>query len=60
MLCSIAKKDLSRLKRKKEITPQEFSKMVVYKTLISQSCKPQSKKKKSDFEKIQELKRKLL
>ena len=60
MLCKIAKKDLSALKRKKKITPEDFSKIAIYQTLISQGCKPKPKKKrKSDFEKIQELKRKV-
>lgn len=60
MLCSIAKRDLSALKRKKKITPEDFSKIAIYQTLISQGCKPKPKKKrKSDIERIKELRGKL-
>jgi hypothetical protein len=34
--------------------------MVVYQTLISQGCKPKPKKKKSEIDKIKELRKKIL
>jgi len=59
MLCSIARKDLSALKRKKKFSLEDFSKIAIYQTLISQGCKPKTKKKVSDFETINRLRKKL-
>ena len=61
MLCRITKNDVNRLKRKKELTPLDFSKIALYDTLISQGCKskPKKRKKKSDFAKIMELREKM-
>ena len=59
MLCKIAKNDVNELKKKKELTPQEFSKIALYEIYISQGCKPKPKRKKSEIDKIKELRKKL-
>jgi len=56
-ICRLAKNEVSRLKRKKELTPIEFNKIALYEGFISQGCKPKTKKKETGFEAINRIRK---
>ena len=60
-LCSVAKRKFKALNSKKELSKAEMTKAVLYQYLISNQCNEDKKKKKkhSDFEAINRLRKKL-
>jgi len=59
MLCKIAKSKINKYKRKKEITPKEFTEVVISQAYVSSNCEPEKKRKMTDLEKIKRLRKKL-